>query len=249
MSFTLNKILVGMALAASLAGAAQAVPMSGLFNGGSITAGDKVFDNWTLVFHDASDGRAFTASNIDVTALTGDALDPGPGLRFAVDNGELNAAGDGIFGYVDLKFSFRVTVLDPSLSITSGSLAFSPAGAFWSIFADNDWDVGNYVRETIGTAALLDDLGTTDIEFSTLSDPVNGANPVNRLTDVASFAPKQQIWVTKNVLVWARDVDDAAGVFGFEQRFAQTALPEPASVALTGVALIGLFGLRRRQRR
>ena len=60
------------------------------------------------------------------------------------------------------------------------------------------------------------------------------------------FPAQNEIWVTKNILVWAVDNTDSAGVFGFEQRFSK-AVPEPASFALIGIGLLGLGAMRRRQ--
>lgn len=243
-----KRILTATLLALVAAGSAQAALLSELFNGGSITAGDKLFDNWTQVFYDTSDPtRSFNAANIEVTALADGGLSPGPGLQFAVRNGELNVAGDGVYAYIDLKFGFRATVLDPALKITGNSLAYAPGGAWTSVQLDGDYDVGSFIREAVGTAAGLGDLGASSIEFSALevSDDPTAAG-TSRISDSASFAPQSSVWVTKNILVWAVDETDGAGLFGFEQRFSQSAVPEPASLALTALALGGLFVSRRR---
>lgn len=246
----IRRILAATLLALFAAGSAHAVLLTALLNGQSITAGDKLFDGWALVSYTASEpGRTFDPDNIDVTPLNDGGLDPGPGLQFTVSNNELSVSGDGIFAFVDLMFGFRVTVLDPGLRIKDNTLAYSPGGALVGFLSDGTVDVGSTIIENIDSSAILaspiqvGDLGTKNIEFSRLDD-----NQTAKISDNAVFAPQQQIWVTKNILVWAVDDTDNAGIFGFEQRFSQTTVPEPATLWLAALAAAGLGFSRRRQR-
>ncbi|WP_306537160.1 PEP-CTERM sorting domain-containing protein [Geobacter sp.] len=222
---------------------AQATPLSDLFNGGSITAGDKLFDNWSLSFYDASDGRSFNAANIDVTPLNDGGTNPGPGLQFTVSNNELSVTGDGIYAYVDLMFGFRASVLDPTMRIRDNSLTLTDGSLAWDP-ADGSYDLGTYIRETIGSAAGQENLGAKDVQFSVFGDP---QELIDNTFNSATFAPQSEIWVTKNILVWSVDDTDTAELFGFEQRFSQTpaTVPEPSTLLLTGLGIAGLVALRR----
>ncbi|WP_305046052.1 PEP-CTERM sorting domain-containing protein [Geoalkalibacter sp.] len=234
-SFSLMLVLI------CTAPGAQAITLAELFNGGSITAGDKLFDNWQLLNHVASDGRELNAGNIEVTALDDGGLNPGPGLDFSVANNELSITGDGLYAFVDLMFGFRVSVLDPLRRITDNSLELTDGFYTWVEDVGIFNDVGFYIRETVGTSPWTSDLGIKEVEFSLL-DGVSTAI----LDDLAAFPPRSEIWVTKNILVWAVAETDSAALFGFEQRFSQTVIPEPGTLVLLALGGVGLLIARRK---
>lgn len=242
MKLWIKTLLFGMLLFCSTA--AQAVPLSELFNGGSITAGDKLFDSWELLFHGASDGRELIAGNIEVTALDDGGLNPGPGLSFRISNDELTVQGDGTYAFVDLMFGFRVSVLDSLLRVNGASLELTDGFYSWETGEDIFNDVGFYIRETIGTSPWTENLGVNEIEFSFLD-----GESIAALDDLTAFLPQSEIWVTKNILVWAGATTDSAGLFDFDQRFSQTqtVIPEPSTVALMLLGGAGLVVARKKK--
>lgn len=224
---------------------AQAILLTDLINGGSITAGDKLFDDWQIMFTDSSDFRQFDFDNIDVTALNDGGLDPGPGLHFDILNDEFKVDGDGFYAYLDFMFGFRVSVLDPDLLIKDNSLRLTGAtlgnpSSLTSVFIEEMI----YADDT-----QADLLGIKDVEFSQLFDLDQNMTEVVKLFDSAQFAPTSSIFVTKNILVEAEAVGEFAMLESFEQRFSQTRVDvtEPHTFMLWGAGLV-LWIARRRQR-
>jgi len=197
--------LGAVALVAVAAGSAQAISLTALLAGGSIQVNDKLFDDWQVLYEDTSDFHAVNTDNIDVTGLPSMALDPGPGLRFDILNNELSVTGDDLYAYIDFQFGFHVSVLDPLYKIKDNTLAIESGGAFLGYSQDGFNDNGSYVLESVGTALGLDDLGIKDVQYSLLDDVITAD-----LTDSATFAPQSELWVTKNILVWATDATDQA---------------------------------------
>jgi hypothetical protein len=232
--------LKGLVLSLSLlvAGSAQAVPLTDLLAGGSITVGDKLFDDWQEIFQSSSlDFFTHTVNtdNIDVTAVD----DGGDfGLQFDILNNEFAVTGDDIYAFIDYTFGFRVSVLDPDYKIED---AWLREDGSLSVSLDGFNDLGFFTQESVGTAPGLDDLGTMYAEFSVLDDALT-----SDIEDQVVFDPQSEIWVTKNLFIWSQDSTDTADFDSLTQRVSQ--VPEPTTLLLMTVGLIGT-GLARRTMR
>ena len=237
----LRHILSALGLALVMTGNAQAILLTELFAGGSITAGDKLFDQWNLIYQDSSEvGRTVNTDNIEVTALNDGGLDPGPGLQFDILNNEFSVTGDDLYAYLDFTFGFRVSVLDPNLRIKDSALEL---GSLTLGYEDDGFNnLGIYIQEQVGTAPGLDDLAIKDVTVNILDGEL-----VDDRSDLAVFPPQSQIFVTKNILVWTQDSTDFFSPNRFTQRFSQTTVPEPGTWGLLALGCAGLICLGRKR--
>jgi hypothetical protein len=102
--------------------------------------------------------------------------------------------------------------------------------------------LGFTILEWVGSGPVLDPAtpGYISTEFSQLSGV-----QTEQLTASSQFAPQQSIFVTKDILVWSVNSGETASLTGFEQRFSQQSVPEPGTLALLALAVVGMAVSRR----
>lgn len=195
----------------------------------SITADDKLFNNFRLVQQSIVGAGFIDLTMIVVSPLADDPLNPG--LLFTAPLGALGTDfGHATPASVGLVFDFDVQTTSGLPLIKDNSLRVS------------DWNIDAGPAALINISeSVLDaaggQLGTKEVqvrsgEFPATPDP----NPNH--FDSITFAPTSFLHVIKRIEILGPGPNDGAFLQEFEQRFSQ--IPEPTSLALCLLAAVCL---------
>jgi PEP-CTERM motif len=214
----------------------SATPLSVLIRDkGTITANDKLFNDFALVSSTVINGGSADTGLIDVTPLTNDPLDPG--LDFSVP---LDALGTP-FGHqgassVLFSFSFDVRTIDQRPLIKDNTLRLT----------DFTFDAGPaafiLVSEDLTNAG-----GTSIGDKLTIAQPGQQPGSSPNHFDAANFTPTNFVHVVKTIIIQGPGDNDGAFLTGFQQRFSE--VPEPSSVTFGLLAIGGAVPFARRRKR
>ena len=203
---------------------ASACTLEELFDGGSITVDDKLFDSWTFESLLAS-GLSPDFSQVLVNGL--DDVPFNPGISF--DGGGELAVSDTDF--IDLSFSFAVSTVDGVARIKDNALilsgtSFGPPGSGGLISIDE------LVFDPLGML-----IADKHVEQDNLFD-------TQILSDVAQFALQSSIFIEKDITIQGDALGNFVSLDSFEQRISQ--VPAPATLFLLLTGIFYLFGIARR---
>ncbi len=177
-----------------------------LFNGGTITIEDKIFNDWSFFGGFTNKPVSPDLSLIDVIPLDDDPLNPG--LKFNA-NDQLSTVDQE---FISIEFGFRLATLDGSARIKDKSLELTGLefGA----------DSGLILIDESVVDGNGNSLGQNFVVF----DPLSGNFA---LFDSVDFAPQPSIAVRKIIGIQGDKIGDTISLNMFEQRFSQTTVPEP----------------------
>jgi PEP-CTERM motif len=218
----------------------QAVPLSDLIAGGTISSGDKLFENWELFsVTDPEHSAGIQLHLIEVTAIGDGSAGNAYGLNF--DFGGQFALGDqGEFDFMDLNFGYSATATDADKVITSAMMsavgAASGDDAFFTVQKD-------------AYDAAGDSIWGPDEFMEVYDDTMLGTE----LSDSAALPGLGTVWIEDNIALYFDSFFGDSGVLlaSFEQRFGQRAIrvpvPAPGTLVLFALGLLGLSRIRGRQ--
>jgi hypothetical protein len=209
---------------------ARAVLLSALFQGATITADDKLFNHFTLVNSVPTNGGFADPTQIDVTPLVDDPLDPG--IKFTAQFGALGTPS-GHTGPSSIQFTFSFDVS------TTNQLP---------LIKDNTLRITNWSFDSGPTASIQVSEQVFDAAGLPLGTKLATVTPLTQnLLDTLQFSPRPFVHIIKQINIVGPGNNDMARLLMFEQRFSQ--VPEPHSLTLlaaTSLICCLARGIRRR---
>jgi hypothetical protein len=209
--------------------ASQAVTLSDLTSGGSITVGDKVFFDFTCQASSSGGGISGGDCNATVTGIT-----DGSNVGIRV-NDFFIAAGLGSFATVDVAFTYDVSTLSGAATIHDINMNFNASVPLPNSVVSID--------EKVCAGDVLSPCGSPVGDISVTRDS-SGLAVLSAHEDLSSL--ESTITVFKDIGL----VANATGNVSFsilDQTFSQVGIPEPGSITLLGGALLGCAAIVRRR--
>ncbi len=196
---------------------------------GGILIGDKLFDSFTVTSSSSPGAVAPLPSGIEITPVDMDGS-----LGFKVNSLWIAAGGE----WVDSTLQYHVAVTPQNggqgAAIDGGTLYTTGVGSAGGIVSIAESLYAQYPGS--GTTSIAD-------EFNYYVSTTN-----KQTLDSAVFAPVTSLWVVKDIGV-SSSPSGIAHLSEFYQTFQQTRAPEPSTLVLSAVGVMGLAAFAWRKRR
>lgn len=198
--------------------------------GGTIQVDDKIFDTWSVDFSSPGQVATFDGSDLFAAGTSGPAGNPA-----------IVIAGSGVNAFDGIAFllvSYEVSVA-PGVNLAIDGVSMTLQGVGFDP-TDDHGGIGGVVS----IVKRIQDASTMEFiiggnQFEVFALQINPQN--NVISDARSFSPLQNIIVTDQF-----NFRNASFV-QLRQEFNQVSVPEPTSITLLGLGLVGLGFVRRRK--
>jgi hypothetical protein len=160
----ISLVAIGLAFSAAPR-SSLGIPLSDLFAGATISAGDLTFSDWTMREIEVVGGGVVNPDRIEVFPLTDDPLNPG--LRYALRNGLETPHVSTGSTHVELTYSYRVTTSGPPIEYNSARItsfdANSGAGSRVRVIQTVERTGTAYLSQVVAFARSTDTLETPNL--------------------------------------------------------------------------------------